>query len=140
MKLKEEKVTGARRRPAKDGAASSTSRANAKSARMRHEKQSAGFRDGIMRDMCRLYEETLGRAVGPSDDFFAIGGHSVLALCLVNRIRRTFGCELPIREVFRHPTIEAMTNVIVTQIDAKRLRQAAALVRDYENETEEGAL
>lgn len=42
------------------------------------------------------------------DDFFDLGGHSVLAVMLVSRIQREFGVKLPVRTVFRMPTIEGL--------------------------------
>ncbi len=38
--------------------------------------------------------------VGARDDFFALGGHSLVATRLVSRVRDAFGVELPLRAVF----------------------------------------
>jgi amino acid adenylation domain-containing protein len=50
--------------------------------------------------------------VGPDDDFFAIGGHSLLALRLVERIRAEFGVDVPLVQVFRGATLSALGDVI----------------------------
>ncbi|MGV9743685.1 amino acid adenylation domain-containing protein [Rhodococcus zopfii] len=43
--------------------------------------------------------------VGRSDDFFAIGGNSLLATVLVGRLREETGIAVPLRTVFDHPTV-----------------------------------
>ncbi|MFJ4438157.1 non-ribosomal peptide synthase/polyketide synthase [Streptomyces sp. NPDC088923] len=54
--------------------------------------------------LCRLYAETLGVAsVTADDDFFALGGDSIVAIQLLVRARRA-GLELTPRDVFRHRT------------------------------------
>jgi amino acid adenylation domain-containing protein len=56
--------------------------------------------------VCGLFAELLPGSgiVNPDDDFFGIGGHSLLALRLANRIRDVFAIDLPIRSVFESPT------------------------------------
>ncbi|MGF7036753.1 acyl carrier protein, partial [Paenibacillus mucilaginosus] len=63
--------------------------------------------------LAAVWAEVLGLPqVGVTDNFFDIGGHSLRATTLVSRIHRTLEVELPLKEVFQHPTVEAMARVI----------------------------
>jgi amino acid adenylation domain-containing protein len=46
--------------------------------------------------------------VGVNDDFFLLGGHSLLIMRLIARVHDAFGVEVPIRSVFSAPTLEGM--------------------------------
>jgi Phosphopantetheine attachment site len=43
---------------------------------------------------------------GIGQNFFELGGRSLLVLPMIDRIRRIFELELPVRRVFDEPTIE----------------------------------
>ncbi|MFD0889688.1 phosphopantetheine-binding protein, partial [Streptosporangium algeriense] len=55
--------------------------------------------------MCGLFAEVLGLAdVGPEDNFFSLGGQSLLATRLVKRVRTALGAPVGVRAVFQAPT------------------------------------
>lgn len=43
-----------------------------------------------------------------TDDFFAVGGHSLVATRVMTRLRERAGVALPLRVLFQHPTAEAL--------------------------------
>ncbi|NES15065.1 MULTISPECIES: non-ribosomal peptide synthetase [Micromonospora] len=59
--------------------------------------------------ICRIWTELLEvPAVRPDDDFFALGGNSLLALRLVQRLRADLGTEVPFGQIFDAPTVRGL--------------------------------
>ena len=58
--------------------------------------------------VAELWAELLGEPPAADDDFFAAGGHSLAATRLVARVREAFGVRLPLRALFREPTVAAI--------------------------------
>ena len=86
---------------------------NALLAQARAESQAAvnteSPRDHVEMALYRIWSEVLGQPrVGISDNFFEVGGTSVLAVKLASAIEQEFGRELPIRELMLRPTIEQL--------------------------------
>lgn len=65
--------------------------------------------------LCRLFAELLGLpSVGVHDDFFALGGHSILATRLIARVRAELGAVVPLRAVFDTPAPAALAPFLGT--------------------------
>jgi amino acid adenylation domain-containing protein len=70
-------------------------------------------RDELELKLTILWEELLNVApIGRRDNFFSLGGHSFLAVALMNRIKERFGQELPVSVLFEEPTIEHLGDAI----------------------------
>lgn len=67
-------------------------------------------RGAIEEMLVDIWCEVLQRAsISIHADFFAIGGHSLLAIQIVTRIRVILGVDLPIRSLFAHATIARLS-------------------------------
>ncbi len=65
--------------------------------------------------LAALWAELLGvERVGRHDNFFALGGHSLIAARLLAQIRETFGHEVSIRALFEAPTVAQLAPRIHT--------------------------
>ncbi|MFC9773776.1 amino acid adenylation domain-containing protein [Paenibacillus chitinolyticus] len=63
--------------------------------------------------LAELWQEVLGvKTVGIDDSFFELGGHSLKAVLLIGRIAKQFSVEVPLREVFAHPTVRGLAPLI----------------------------
>jgi acyl carrier protein len=50
--------------------------------------------------------------VGKNDNFFLLGGHSLLGTQLLTRISQSFGVEMSLLSLFDHPTLAGMSSEI----------------------------
>lgn len=65
--------------------------------------------------LCGIWSRVLGvESVGIHDGFFALGGHSLLVIQVVVRIREVLGVEVPLPQVFDASTVAEQADVIDT--------------------------
>ncbi|MGZ5134314.1 MAG: amino acid adenylation domain-containing protein, partial [Flavitalea sp.] len=63
-----------------------------------------------------IWKDLLGLTrVGITDNFFEVGGHSLLAMRLISAIRNELGLDLTIKELFACPTIALLSAHLVNQ-------------------------
>ena len=67
----------------------------------------------IERTLAGFWEDLLGvNNVGVEDSFFDLGGHSLIAVRLFSKIRKTYDVDLPISVLFEAPTIRSCATLI----------------------------
>ena len=70
--------------------------------------------------LARFLATLLGTArVSRDDNFFNLGGHSLMGAQLIATVKQTFDVELPLRSLFDHPTIREISSEIGSLIQAK---------------------
>ena len=73
----------------------------------------------IHKQLAEIWIEVLGiERVGIHDNFFKLGGDSLLATQVVSRIRGLFRVELPLRSSFELPTVAGLAERIERHLEA----------------------
>jgi thioesterase domain-containing protein len=74
-------------------------------------------RNELERDLAEMFRELLGTGrVGVHDDFFELGGQSLVAVRLFNKIRRKFSIDLPLSTLFEAPTVAQCAEVVASEL------------------------
>ncbi|MCH5584990.1 amino acid adenylation domain-containing protein [Shimazuella sp. AN120528] len=70
-----------------------------------------------------IWEEVIGskQKIGIEDNFFQLGGHSLMATQIITRVNELYRCNLPLKVLFESPTIHEL----VKQIKQNLLRKAS---------------
>jgi hypothetical protein len=78
---------------------------------------------GIFEDVLML------ERVGRKDNFFDLGGHSLLVTQVISRVRKMSGVEIELRSIFEEPTAEGLSRKIEEAMRAGEKAQAPPLTR-----------
>jgi thioesterase domain-containing protein/acyl carrier protein len=72
-------------------------------------------RNELEAQLAKIWEELLEvNPIGINEDFFALGGHSLLSMRMLARIGSSMGKKLPVTIILQHPTIEQLAKAIST--------------------------
>jgi len=68
-------------------------------------------------ELTRIFQQVLNtdQNIGVNEDFFAIGGHSILVMKLAIEIRKVFKRTIPIGQLMSHVTIQRLAALLLTQ-------------------------
>src|SRR3990167_6291039 len=94
----------------------------------------AAPRSPLEGEICELWEEVLNLpkgTIGISDDFFRLGGDSIISIQLVSRMRQRFNMTLNVKDIFQNKTIERI-------VDA--FKRQSSSISDVSTNTEQGIL
>lgn len=70
-------------------------------------------RNPVEQMIADLWAKTIGiEKVGIYDNFFDLGGHSLMATQIISRLRNTYNVEIPLRKLFEAPTVANLAMVI----------------------------
>ena len=85
------------------------------------------------RKLLKIWEKVLNvHPIGVEDNFFDIGGHSLIAVSLFDEIRNEMGADLPLAALFEAPTIRQLADHIEREDEKLRSVSASPLVRIQE--------
>lgn len=87
------------------------------------------------KSLASIWTKLLGiNRIGINDNYFELGGDSLLATQLVSHVRSVFEVELPLVELFRHPTLAEMATsieeAIIEQMEDISDEEAEHLLRN----------
>ena len=63
--------------------------------------------------LTRIWQDVLGKGqIGPDDNFFDLGGHSLLIFKVRSALHETLGIEISVTDLFRYPTINSLSKFL----------------------------
>ena len=94
----------------------------------------AAPRTPIEKVLTGIWCEILGlKEVGIHDNFFDLGGHSLMATQVISRLRKVFEIEIPLRTLFESPTIAGLAmQISKSQYGITDLDELALLLDELE--------
>jgi len=86
-------------------------------------------RNAVEEVIAGIWAETLGLdRVGVFDDFFDLGGHSLLSTRVVARLKDAFQMDVPLHQVFREPTVAGLAETLLADDHRRRIVEKTAEV------------
>jgi FkbM family methyltransferase len=89
--------------------------------------------NGIEEKIAQFFQELLGvEQVGVHDNFFDLGGHSLLGIQLISQLRKYFQIDLSLRPLFEAPTVAELAlfieGILIEELEELPEEEAEALV------------
>lgn len=91
-------------------------------------------RDETEAALCEIWQSLFNiEKIGIFDDFFALGGNSLLAMRLVSAVRQAYQVELPLRIFFEKTTINDLAPEIISNLFDKKLMENEKQIQDSDD-------
>jgi len=79
---------------------------------------SVGSRSELEKAVAAMWVEALGVSeVQPDDDFFDLGGHSLIAVDVIDQVQKLTGVELQFSDLQRARTVASLTDLIAGEMN-----------------------
>ncbi|HSR70509.1 MAG TPA: amino acid adenylation domain-containing protein [Acidobacteriota bacterium] len=80
--------------------------------------------DPLQEIVSGIFQQCLGLdQVSPRDDFFALGGHSLVAMRVAARLREALSCDLTVRDIFEHPRLDQLIAHLRSKVESGARKQ-----------------
>ncbi|MFJ5680718.1 phosphopantetheine-binding protein [Streptomyces sp. NPDC093097] len=86
---------------------------------------------GTQEVVARVWEQVLERPVGATENFFEAGGNSVQLLRLHEGLQTALGRRVELVDLFRYPTIQALTAFLTAEHEQDGIATAGSRVQEH---------
>jgi acyl carrier protein len=77
-----------------------------------------------------MWQQILGvEKVGTDDNFFDLGGHSLLMMLVYNKLREKLNRDISMVQMFQYPTVNSLARFLSGKGDALNLNRARELAK-----------
>ncbi|MFL6289707.1 MAG: amino acid adenylation domain-containing protein [Thermoanaerobaculia bacterium] len=92
-------------------------------------EESGAARTPLEETLAGIWSAVLGVEVGVRDNFFKLGGHSLIATRLLSRVRDAAGVEVPLSALFEAPTVAGLARAVEEAMRGGRIEAATPIRR-----------
>src|ERR1051326_1480240 len=106
-----------------------------------HEQEFVAPRTALEQVLAGIFAAVLGvDRIGLLDNFFEMGGHSLMATQVTSGVRESLGIDLPIRRIFEKPAVGVLATTILNDApDSLRIERVAELLLRFSQVSDEEA-
>jgi amino acid adenylation domain-containing protein len=106
-----------------------------------HDHEFVAPRTALEEVLAGIFSAVLGiDRVGLLDNFFEVGGHSLMATQVASRVRESLGISLPLRRIFEKPAVGVLADAILGDApDRVRIERVAELLLQFSRVSDEQA-